>query len=476
VLNSIKTSPNYRWFVFLNVALGTLMATLDGSIVNVALPTMANEFQVDINVLQWIPAAYILTITGFLLTFGRLADIYGKNRIYRIGFIGFVIGSILCGLSTSSQLLIYSRVIQGLGAAMMMANSLGIIIEAFPKEERGRALGTMGTVVAVGNLTGAPLGGILTGTVGWQSIFFINVPIGILGLILSFFILPKDNIPETKGKFDYLGASLWLIGVVALIIGLTRVETLGWSKNVILTTSFGLVLLLLFYRIETKSKEPLIDMNLFKNPIFLKGNITKLISFITLIMVTLFLPFYFQDGKGLEPYQVGLLMMVMPITLSVISPLSGYLSDKYGYVILTVGGMALLSSNLFLFSRITLDTPIYLVIAAQIIFGIATGMFQSPNNTLIMSVVPKSQLGIAGGIIATMRNFGKVVGIALSVGIFSARLRIYTETRGEEAFINALSDIFLVAAVIAFLGLVICISDIKHIKDINSHKDVVEQN
>lgn len=474
MLNNIKASPHYKWFVLLNVALGTFMATLDSSIVNVALPTIAKEFQVDLNVLQWVPAAYILTITGFLLTFGRLADMFGKGRIYSIGFIGFVIGSILCGLSANAHFLIYSRVMQGMGAAMMMANSLGIITGIFPKEERGRALGTMGTVVAVGNLTGAPLGGILTGTVGWQSIFFINVPIGVLGLVLSYFILPRDNISITKEKFDYFGAVLWLTGIMALIIGLTRVETLGWSKNVILTTVSGLLLLLLFYKIETKSKEPLIDMNLFKNPIFLKGNITKFLSFITLIFLTLFLPFYFQDGKGLEPYQVGLLMMVMPSTMSIIAPLSGYLSDKYGYVIFTVGGMALLSLNLFLFSRVTLNTPIYLVVVSQIIFGIATGMFQSPNNSLIMSVVPKSQLGVSGGIIATMRNFGKVVGIALSVSIFSVRLRIYSNIKGEEAFINALSDIFLVAAVIAFLGLIICISDIKHIKDVNNCKHAIK--
>lgn len=171
MLKTVRQSPNYKWFVFLNIAIGNFMATLDSSIVNVALPTMAEEFQVGMNQLQWVPAAYILTITAFLLTFGRLADMYGKSKIYSLGFIGFVLGSALCGLSPTSHFLIGSRVVQGVGAAMMMANSLGIITGIFPKEERGRALGAMGTVVSIGNLTGAPLGGLLTGSLGWESIF-----------------------------------------------------------------------------------------------------------------------------------------------------------------------------------------------------------------------------------------------------------------------------------------------------------------
>lgn len=291
--------------------------------------------------------------------------------------------------------------------------------------------------------------------------------------MFSYFVLPRNEVLN-KGRFDYRGSLFWAIGIIVLIYGLTMVESFGWNRYVAITIAIGLLLVFFFYKYEKKNKEPLVDMSLFDDPIFLKGNIAKLISFITLIVVTLFLPFYYQDGRGMEPYQVGILMMVMPITISFVAPLSGYLSDKYGYVIFTVGGMALLSANLFMFSRVDLDTPLYLVVASQVLFGVANGMFQSPNNSLVMSVVPQTHLGISGGIIATMRNFGKSFGIALSVTIFSARLKIYTRSFNEqEAFINALSDIFLVASVIAFVGLLICISDVKYLRNRESCEDSV---
>lgn len=455
MIAKIKASARYRWYVLISVSLGTFMATLDSSIVNVALPTIAQNFQVDIKVLQWVPAAYILTITSLLLTFGRLADMFGKTKIFGIGFLGFTLGSILCGLAVNPTFLIGARVIQGIGAAMLMANSMGIITSVFPAQERGRALGTVGTVVAAGSMTGPPLGGLLTGTIGWPAIFFINVPIGLLGFWASIYLLPREPGIDRGSSFDFLGAFFWASGVISLVLGLSQVETIGWTSRVIVTIFIGVILLSIFIKMEIKRSQPLIDLNLFKNPVFASGNFAGFISFVTMFFITIFMPFYFQEVKGYEPQQIGLFLMVFPVAMAIVAPMSGYLSDKFGYMIFTTGGMALMFINLLALSRISTATPVYLVVIAQLVIGIAMGMFQSPNNSSVMGVVPKPKLGIAGGIIATMRNFGMVMGIAISVSIFSARVRLYSGLEKKEAFVSALGDVFLVAACLALVGLLV---------------------
>ncbi|MDN5323038.1 MAG: hypothetical protein PWQ67_1492, partial [Clostridia bacterium] len=221
------------------------------------------------------------------------------------------------------------------------------------------------------------------------------------------------------------------------------------------TIFIGVILLSIFIKMEIKRSQPLIDLNLFKNPVFASGNFAGFISFVTMFFITIFMPFYFQEVKGYEPQQIGLFLMVFPVAMAIVAPMSGYLSDKFGYMIFTTGGMALMFINLLALSRISTATPVYLVVIAQFVFGIAMGMFQSPNNSSVMGVVPKPKLGIAGGIIATMRNFGMVMGIAISVSIFSARVRLYSGLEKKEAFVSALGDVFLVAACLALVGLLV---------------------
>lgn len=447
MFKSIKRSPHYRWYVFASVSLGTFMSTLDGSIVNVALPTIAKDFNVDLHTLQWIPGSYLLIITSLLLFFGRLADIVGKRKVFSWGYIGFIIGSFLCGLSHSVTFLIFARVIQGIGASMMMANSPGIITKVFPPQERGRALGTVGTVVALGSMTGPPLGGLITGIIGWQWIFFINIPLGLIGLWGSSNLIPEEQGIKIK-KFDYQGTFTWAIGIILLLIGFTQVETKGWTFSVLSLIFIGLFSIILFVKIESKIKEPLLDLTLFKNPIFTTGNIAGFLSFVTLFFLNLFMPFYFQEIKGFSPQKIGFIMMSYPIAMSLVAPVSGYLSDKYGFRIFTCLGMGLLTLNFLVLSRITANSPTYLLILSQCMAGIGMGIFQSPNNSSVMGVVPPNKLGIAGGVLATMRNLGMVLGIALSVSIFSFRLNYVGD------FALALGETYLVAAFVALGGLI----------------------
>lgn len=441
------------------------MSTLDGSIVNVALPSIADEFQADLKLIQWIPLSYLLIITSCLLFFGKIADTLGKTKVFSWGFIGFMLGSTLCAFSPNIYILIISRVFQGIGAAMIMANSSGIIIDVFPPSERGKALGTVGTIVALGSMTGPPLGGLLTGMVGWSSIFLINIPIGIFGLLGSIYLLPKEKVNKFK-SFDFLGAFLWAIGIVSLIYGLSLIEELGITTKVITYIAVGVLGLLLFIKIEFKNNDPLLDLELFKDPIFTTGNIAGLLSFVAMFFANLFMPFYFQEVKGIEANHVGLLMMAFPLSMAFIAPLSGTLSDKFGYRILTTTGMGLMALNLFALSKISATSPTPLIVFAFGVFGVCMGLFQSPNNSSVMGVVPKPKLGIAGGILATMRNLGMVLGIALSVTLFSYRQKFYLDLQVQEKFANALGDTFFFAGFIALIGLVLSFTRAKETKKI----------
>ena len=454
MFENIKNSSNYRWYIFASVSIGTFMSTLNASSINVALPSIARDFGADLKMVQWIPLSYILIITSCLLFFGKIADIIGKSRVFSWGFIGFMIGSLFCALSPTIQLLIVARIIQGIGAAMIMANSMGIIVDVFPSNERGRALGSVGTIVALGSMSGPPLAGLLTGMLGWPSIFFINIPIGLFGLFGSIYLLPKEKRKKFI-SFDIKGSILWALGIISFIYGLSMIERVGLTPLVKTYIIVGIVCLILFFILEFKIQDPLLDIELFKNPVFTTGNIAGLLSFIAMFSINLFMPFYFEEVKGIETNQVGFLMMAFPIAMAIVAPLSGYLSDKFGHRLLTTTGMGLMALNLFALSRISVTSPTPLILFSFAVFGASMGLFQSPNNSSVMGVVPKGKLGIAGGILATMRNLGMTLGISLSVLLFSYRQKFYPDLQVEEKFANALGDTFFYSGFIALIALVL---------------------
>jgi EmrB/QacA subfamily drug resistance transporter len=460
MFNDIKSSPDYRWYVLATVSIGTFMSTLDSSIVNVALPTIAGQFHTQLSVLQWTVTAYLLAITSLLPVFGRLADMLGRKKIYVLGFVIFTMGSALCGFSTSIWFLISTRVLQAIGASMLMANSAAIIVSIFPLQERGRALGLTGTIVALGSMSGPALGGLLIGLLGWRSIFYINVPIGILGYLVAQSILPGDKPPKERESFDSVGAVLFAAGMTSLLMAINNSSDQGWSNPSILFGLFaGLALLALFIFNERRIPHPMIELSLFRNRPFIIGNICGWLSFVAMFANTMILPFYLQQVLNYRPSQVGLLMTAFPIAMAITAPISGRASDKYGPLLLTSGGLAITALGLFYFSTLTTTTTFYQVIPGSLLMGMGSGMFQSPNNSSVMSSVPPPKLGLAGGMSSLVRNVGMISGIALSVSLFEAWGGVSRPKLDQiPMFMHAYHSVMLVGMAIALLGAAISLN------------------
>ncbi|MHB1651281.1 MAG: MFS transporter [Desulfitobacteriaceae bacterium] len=463
---TFKDSSRYRWFILANVSVGIFMATLDSSIVNVALPTMSVKLQANLSTLQWVVSAYLLTISSLLPVFGRMADLLGRKRVYSLGFIVFTLGSVLCGLSTNIWFLVFMRVLQAIGAAMLMANSAALITAVFPPQERGRALGMTGTVVALGSLTGPAVGGLLVGAASWRSIFFINLPIGILGYLAARVVLPGDKPQENKETFDFAGAFFFTSGMISLLFSFSNGQDWGWSSSpVLLGLILGVILLGLFFFTEFRVKDPMIDLSLFRNRPFLAGNLSGLLSFVAIFSNTMLMPFYLQHILNYSPTQVGLLMTSFPLVMAVTAPLSGYASDKIGPVVLTTGGLVLTSLGFLYLSTVPGTASAWQILPGPILNGLGAGMFNSPNNSSVMSSVPPRKLGVAGGINALVRNVGMVLGIAFSVSLFQnrqaaslAKIANPSGTQAIVAFMAAYHSVMLAAAGIAFVAALISLN------------------
>lgn len=461
----IKQSPKIRWFILANIVLGTFMATLDSSIVNVVLPTLSTEFKVDLSGVHWVVVAYLLGISCFLPIFGRLADALGRKTIYSTGLLIFTIGSLLCGLSYSLWFLVGMRVLQAIGASMLMSNNQAIVVSTFPDHERGRAMGISGTAVALGSLVGPALGGFLISWVGWRFIFYINIPIGLIAYIAAQIILPSD----TKNKeisFDFRGSILFVIGLLSFLFAINSGQAMGWGSMIIISSFIlGGMLLVWFVLMELRIKNPLIDFNIYRNHAFMLGNVSGFLSFVATFSFSMLMPFYLQHIMNYSTYQVGLMMAIFPICMAVVAPISGYVSDKIGPVFLTTGGLILMMGGLLCFLTVNINSVFWQIAPGVILLGIGSGMFQSPNNSSVMGSVRPDQIGIAAGLSALLRNLGMIVGASLSVVLFeNKRLALLSDILNPSAyqlsstFVIAFHAVMLVAAAITFISAIISVN------------------
>lgn len=417
-------SPAARRQVLIAVSVGVFMSTLDGSIVNVALPTIARQFGAGVESLQWVVTSYLLTITSLLPVWGKLADLWGRGKIYTWGFLGFIFGSALCSLAWDVVSLSLFRVVQGLGAAMLMANSMAIISEVYPPQERGKALGLVGTAVSLGSLTGPGLGGLLVGLLSWRSIFYVNVPIGIAGFLLGRRVLVQaDQTPTRRVPFDRIGAVLSVTGTLSLLLALGNVSRLGWAHPLVLGGfTLAVVLALQFIRVETRMQYPLIDLKLFRNPGVSFGMLAGLLSFIAPFFASFLVPQVSQNALGLSPQASGIIMTAMPVVMLIAGPVSGWLSDRTGPTVLTVAGMAVLAAGLFSLSLVGPGMGVADLAWRVGLLGLGMGLFQSPNNSAVLGSVSGPNRGVIGGLLATMRNLGMMVGVAVAATLFAGGL------------------------------------------------------
>lgn len=426
---------NHHWWALGTVSIGTFMATLDASIVNISLPTIMGDFKSSLAISEWIILCYLLVIIGLLLPLGRLADMTGRKKIFRLGFVLFSLGSGLCALSRNPGQLIFFRAVQAVGAAMLMANSFAIITAVFPPQTRGRGLGLMGTVVAVGFTIGPSLGGFLVSAFGWRSIFYVNVPVGAIGIAMATYILNERLVSPTLGQkksFDFIGAALVIIGLSALLLGLTTGQEGNWgTKQVLIELALAVCALVLVPIWEARTAEPLIDLHLFKNRLFSFGNLAGFLSFLAVSANAFLMPFFLQLALGYNPLHAGLLMTPTALAIAVVSPLSGWLSDRLDTRILSSLGLAVSTTALVWLSMLKAQAGYHDVLVRLLLLGTGQGLFQSPNNSSVMGSVPRQSLGIAGGFLSMMRNVGQVVGIALAGTILAGTM---VSTLGHASF------------------------------------------
>ena len=460
---NIKPEHN-PWIIFSVVAMCTFMATLDSSIVNVALPVITKILGTEIHIAQWIVTAYLLTISSLLPVFGRAGDMYGQRKILSIGMSIFVVSSVACGFSSTIWILIISRIIQAVGASMMMSNGPAIIATTFPVQERGRALGAIGTVVALGSVTGPALGGILVGMFGWNSIFYINIPIGIAAFTMGRILLPKGL--RKDETFDFAGSILFTLSISSLLLVLSHGGKWGWQSVQVFSGSIiGVASLILFVSTENRVKHPMLDLSLFKNWPFLAGNLSGLLSFMAMFSNAILLPFFLTNIGGLTPSRVGMIITPFPLVMGITAPISGYLSEKIKPVFLTTAGLSITAAGLATMSLINADTSVLHIAMIQGMMGFGNGLFQSPNNNSVISSVPREKMGIAGGMNALMRNIGMVTGTAIAVSIFENQrvgflhgISDPTAFQKTAAFLHGYHTAVMTGAVFAIIGVVISIN------------------
>jgi len=454
----------YKWRCLIAVCFGTFMATMDFSIVNVALPTLSREFDRSPDTVVWATLISSLVVTGITLTAGRVGDLYGRKRVYITGWVIFTIGMGVASFAQTIEQLIAFRFFQAIGVSLAMANGNAIVTEAFPPEERGQALGTTGSVVGAGLMSGPIVGGLLLGVLGWQSIFYLRVPIGIAAMLMAyFFIRPSEPQPAgASRKLDIPGAVALFAALSSALLAVNRGQSWGWTSPVIAgLLVFAVCALAAFVRIEARAVSPVVALALFRVRAFTVGVSSLALNFAGQSAVTFLLPFYLQEVKDFSTAQTGLVMATVPSMMLLLSPVSGRVSDRYGFQHQTTLGIALVSIGLALMATIDGGTPVPLLVARLALIGIGTSIFMSPNSSGIMGSVPRERLGTASAAVGTARNIGNATGLAMAsailVGVATASAGFSAERLADlpdGALVDGIRTAFVVAAFASATGIV----------------------
>ncbi len=431
--------------------LASFMTPFMGSSINIALPSIGKEFQIDAVLLSWIATSYLLAAAISLVPFGRLADIHGRKRIFKYGIYAFTLTSLLCAVSNSASMLIIFRVLQGVGSAMIFATGVAIITSVFPPLERGKALGINVAAVYMGLSLGPLLGGFLTQHLTWRSIFVLNVPLGAIIVSLVVWKL-KGEWAEAKGeKFDLPGAIIYGMALIGIMYGISLLPATR-SLWVILP---GLLCIVAFVKLESRTEHPVLNLSLFKtNRVFAFSNMAALINYSATFAMAFLLSLYLQYIKALSPQSAGLILMAQPLVMAAVSPFAGKLSDKIEPRIVSSIGMALTTVGLFLFIFLSEDSTLGSILARLIVLGLGFGFFSSPNTNAIMGSVEKRFYGLASGSVGTMRLLGMMISMGIATVIFTLYLgRVQITVEYFPVFIKSVKVAFAVFAILCFGGI-----------------------
>lgn len=462
-MNRFTDSPNYRWWVYIAVALGMFLTVMDQSGVNIALPQISDHFDSDIPTVQWLSLGYVLATSALILPLGRLSDMIGRKRVYMSGFVVFVTFAVVGGMSQSLELLIAAKVIQGIGSAGIQANGMAMITEAFPERDRGKALGMYMAVIGTGAITGPIVGGLLIGSFGWRAVLFAGLPIGFAAMVAGMLVLkgrsPEQARPGSTGTFDWVGAALSSGSLVTFLLTMTNAWKVGWGSPIIVG---GIILaaamMAAFVVWELKTSDPMIDLGLFNNRVFSMAIGARFLSFLGGSSVYFLMPFYLIQGLQFSPSKAALIMVPASISMAILGPLTGRLSDRIGTRWPATFGMALSTISMFLFSRLSGDTSAYYIVIAMIISGVGMASFGSPNSSAIMGTLPRKKFGIVTALVNLSRTSANVTGVALATAMvtytmaslgYEPSLSAVTGSGGDGtriAFIEGMRLAFLVSS------------------------------
>lgn len=441
------------------VVVMTLMVCLDTSIVNVALPVMADELAVTMAEIEWVVSTYLLVCCSGLLICGRLGDIFGKVRVFQAGVGVFAIGSLLCGFAPNLPVVIVGRAVQGVGAAAAFSNNHSIITENFGPHERGGALGVLSTAAAIGSLVGPSLGGLLVTLGDWSLIFLINVPIGIVAFLAGLKFLPNRH-PEEPSPLDVPGSIMLFVSLMLVIAAITLMQQ-NVSMRELAMLIGGVALLIVFFAYERRVEYPVFPVSALKNPALVLNLMTLFVIFFIISGQELILPFYFQDARQMTPLHCAIFLSIIPVIIGIGGPLAGRWSDRIGCYIPTTLGLGLVLVAMLVLSSLGIETHPAVAAAGLVIYGFGESLFIPPNNSLIMGSARPEELGFIGGLSGFSRMFGMAAGVTAATTALYGHMSAQVGRRvidfiddQPEVFTQAMSFVFLMFAVVVLAGFV----------------------
>jgi EmrB/QacA subfamily drug resistance transporter len=460
---------NRKWWTLVAVAFGLFMIMLDNTIVNVALPSIQRDLNIGISELEWVYNGYALTFGVLMLTGGKLADLFGRRRIFIVGLVIFTVASLACGLASSAGLLIGARVLQGVGSALMNPATLSIITATFPPRQRGMAIGIWAGVAAMALAIGPLVGGLITQHIGWNWIFFINIPVGILAIVVTRLVVDESRDTSTGQRLDLPGLLSSAIALFALTYGLIEANTFGWTSGRILGLfAVAAVGFVLFVILELRQRAPMLDLSLFKNGTFAGANSVMLLVGLAMFGVFFYNSLFIQNIMGYSAVQTGATFLPMTMLIILVAPVAGKFSDHVGSRWLMSGGMVLLSASLFLFSRLDAGSNFWDLLPGLIVGGFGMALVMTPTTAAAMGSVPVDKAGVGSAVLNSMRQVGGSLGIAVMGAIVASAIHSQPGTPQAAAeFVTGFQHALIVASIIALAGAFVSVATVRKYRHVD---------
>ena len=447
--NSFKVNNDVKIAALLVASIASFFTPFMGTSVNIALPTIGLDFGADAILLNWITNGFLLAAAIFAVPFGRVADIHGMKKIFTYGIIIFTVASLFCALSPSSVILIASRILQGIGSAMIFVTGLAIITSVYPPQHRGKAIGINVAAVYIGLSLGPVIGGLMTQYLGWRSLFFLMIPFGLLVVGIVFWKLHDEWAASRGEKFDFIGSVIYSIMLLLVMYGFSSLPKIeGWVMLIL-----GVIGFLAFIKWELRTENPVFNIRLFKNTAFTFSSMAALINYSATFAVSLLLSYYLQYLKGFEPQTAGLILVFQPIIMAITAPVAGRMSDRFDARLIATAGMATVTIALFTLTFLDANTPLTDIIIGLVVLGLGFGLFSSPNTNVIMGSVERKFYGVASATVSTMRLIGQTMSIGIATLVFALFIgRVQITPNQYPALLESIQLCFVVFTVLCFVG------------------------